>query len=40
MFQQRMLLHSGEPVEEGVKMTVRSDLMFEWASYEREVGGK
>lgn len=40
VFQQRMLLHSGEPVEEGVKMTLRSDLMFEWASYEREVGGK
>lgn len=40
VFQQRMLLHSGEPVEEGVKMTVRSDLMFEWAPYERRDGGK
>lgn len=40
VFQQRMLLHSGEPVEEGVKMTVRSDLMFEWAPYEKGGGEK
>lgn len=37
VFQQRNLLHSGEAVEEGVKMTMKSDLMYEWAPYEREV---
>lgn len=35
VFQQRMLLHSGEAVEEGIKMTMRSDLMYEWTPYER-----
>lgn len=29
IFQQRMLVHSGEPVTEGVKFTLRTDLMFE-----------
>lgn len=36
IFQQRMLWHSGEEVLEGVKMTMRSDLMFEWAQFEKE----
>ncbi|KAH8149506.1 uncharacterized protein LAJ45_06586 [Morchella importuna] len=35
IFQQRMLWHSGEEVLEGVKMTMRSDLMFEWAQFEK-----
>ncbi|KAG0124104.1 hypothetical protein HOY82DRAFT_673690 [Tuber indicum] len=30
VFQQRMLWHSGEPVTEGTKITMRGDIMFEW----------
>lgn len=29
VFQQRMLVHSGEPVTGGVKVTMRTDCMFE-----------
>jgi len=29
LFQQRMLVHSGEPVTRGTKYTMRSDFMFE-----------
>lgn len=29
VFQQRMLIHSGEEVTEGMKYTMRSDFMFE-----------
>lgn len=29
VFQQRMLIHSGEEVKEGIKYTMRSDFMFE-----------
>jgi hypothetical protein len=29
VFQQRMLVHSGEEVTEGIKYTMRSDFMFE-----------
>ncbi|KAF8157966.1 hypothetical protein B0H34DRAFT_656470 [Crassisporium funariophilum] len=32
VFQQRMLVHSGEEVTQGVKYTVRSDIMFEQAA--------
>jgi predicted 2-oxoglutarate/Fe(II)-dependent dioxygenase YbiX len=32
VFQQRTLWHSGEPVTEGTKITMRSDIMFEWVS--------
>ncbi|KAJ7845410.1 hypothetical protein B0H14DRAFT_2321717, partial [Mycena olivaceomarginata] len=29
VFQQRMLVHSGEEVTEGIKYTMRSDFMYE-----------
>ena len=37
IFQQRNLLHSGEEVSSGIKLTMRTDLMFE--AVEAEAGG-
>jgi len=34
VFQQRMLIHSGEEVTKGVKYTMRSDFMFEQVELE------
>jgi hypothetical protein len=31
MFQHRSLIHSGDDVESGLKLTMRTDLMFEKA---------
>lgn len=36
VFQQRMLVHSGEPVTGGVKYTIRTDLMYEKVVIGRE----
>jgi acetyl/propionyl-CoA carboxylase alpha subunit len=36
VFQQRMLVHSGEEVMEGLKITMRTDCMFEKVVVTRE----
>ena len=38
IFQHRNLLHSGEEVTSGIKLTMRTDLMFEKVEDKREGG--
>ncbi|PWW74538.1 hypothetical protein C7212DRAFT_207921, partial [Tuber magnatum] len=37
IFQQRMLWHSGKPVTEGTKITMKSNLMFEWVPLKPQI---